>query len=116
MLLNVHSASNVRQIKVHITEPSVPGASLLEVKIAIAKLKECKSLDSDQIPAELIEAGGKTLLSAIQKLDNFFEVRKNCLISGRGLLLCQFIKRVTKLTVIIIGRHYSINFIQHFII
>jgi hypothetical protein len=31
-----------------------------------------------------------------------FGIRKNCLISGRSLLLCQFIKRVTKLTVIII--------------
>jgi hypothetical protein len=40
------------------------------VEIAIAKLKKCKSQGSDQIPAELIQAGGEMLLSAIHKLIN----------------------------------------------
>jgi hypothetical protein len=43
------------------------------------------------------------------KTDNsliLFGIRKNCLISGRSILLYQFTKRVTKLTVIIIvGYH-----------
>jgi hypothetical protein len=65
-LLNVHSVSDVRQI--HTAEPLVPGPSHLEVEIAIAKLKKYKLPGSDQILAELIQAGGKTLLSAIQKL------------------------------------------------
>jgi bifunctional pyridoxal-dependent enzyme with beta-cystathionase and maltose regulon repressor activities len=34
------------------------------VEIAIAKLKRYKSPGSDQIPAELIQAGVETLLSA----------------------------------------------------
>jgi hypothetical protein len=38
------------------------------VEIAIAKLKKYKSPGSDQIPAELIEAGGEMLMSAIHKL------------------------------------------------
>jgi hypothetical protein len=33
-------------------------------------LKKCKSPGSDQTPAELIQAGGKILLSAIHKLIN----------------------------------------------
>jgi hypothetical protein len=37
---------------------------------AIAKLRKHKSPGSDQIPAELIQAGGKILLSAIHKLIN----------------------------------------------
>jgi hypothetical protein len=41
------------------------------VEIAIAKLKKYKSPGSDQIPAELIQAGGKILLSAIPKLINY---------------------------------------------
>jgi hypothetical protein len=54
-LLNVHNISDVRQIEVHMAEPLVPRPSLLEVKIAIAKLKKYKSPSSDQIPAELIK-------------------------------------------------------------
>jgi hypothetical protein len=51
-------------------EPSVPGPSRLEVEIAITKSKKDKLPGSDQIPAELIQAGGETLLSAIHKLIN----------------------------------------------
>jgi hypothetical protein len=47
------------------------GPSRLEVEIAIAKLKKYKSPGSDQIPAELFQAGCKILLSAIHKLINF---------------------------------------------
>jgi hypothetical protein len=69
-LLNVHNVSDVRQIEVHMAEPLVPGPSRLEVDIAIGKLKKYKSSGSDQIPAELIQAGGKILLSVIHKLIN----------------------------------------------
>jgi hypothetical protein len=48
----------------------VPGLSRLEAEIAIAKLKKYKSPGSDQIPAELIQAAGKILLSSIHKLIN----------------------------------------------
>jgi hypothetical protein len=44
--------------------------SPFEVEIAIAKLKRYKSPGSDQIPAELIQAGGETLQSEIHKLIN----------------------------------------------
>jgi hypothetical protein len=66
----VHDVSDVRQIEVHKTEQLVPGASCLEVEIAIIKLKKYKSPGSDQILAELIHAGGKILLSVIHKLIN----------------------------------------------
>jgi hypothetical protein len=52
----------------------VSDPSLFEVEIAIAKLKRYKSSGSDQIPAELIQAGGETLRSEIHKL---FQIRKN---------------------------------------
>jgi hypothetical protein len=69
-LFNVHNVSYVRQIEIHTAEPLVPGPSRLEVEIAIAKMKRYKSPGSDQIPAELIQAGGEILLSAIHKLIN----------------------------------------------
>jgi hypothetical protein len=43
-------------------------ASPFEVEVAIAKLKRYKSPGSDQIPAELIQAGGDILHSKIHKL------------------------------------------------
>jgi hypothetical protein len=47
-----------------------PGPSRLEVKITIAKLKKYKLPGCDEILAELIQAGGKILLSVIHKLIN----------------------------------------------
>jgi hypothetical protein len=72
--------------------PLVPGHSHLEVEISIAKLKKDKLPGSDHILAELIQAGGEILLSAIHKLIN------SVWNIGRSLLLYQFTKRVTKLT------------------
>jgi hypothetical protein len=69
-LLNVLNVSDVRQIEVHTVEPLVPGPSRLEVEISIAKLKKYKSPGSDQILAELIQAGGEILISAIHNLIN----------------------------------------------
>jgi hypothetical protein len=51
-------------------EPLVPGPSRIEVEIAIARLRKYKSPGSDEILAELIQAGGKILLSALRKLIN----------------------------------------------
>jgi hypothetical protein len=61
----VHNVSHVRQTEEHTAEPLVPGPSRLEVETAITKFKTYKLLGSDQIPAELIQAGGETLLSVI---------------------------------------------------
>jgi hypothetical protein len=64
-LLNVHNVSDVWQIEVHMAEPLIPGPSLPEAEIATAKLENYKSPGSDEIPAELIQAGDKILLSAM---------------------------------------------------
>jgi hypothetical protein len=49
-------------------EPFVPEPSLIEVAIAILKLKRYRSLGFDQIPAKLIKAGGGTLCTEVHKL------------------------------------------------
>jgi hypothetical protein len=69
-VVDVHNVSDFKQIEVHTAELLVPGPSCLEVEIAIAKLKKYKLSGSDQIVEELIQAGGKILLSAIHKLIN----------------------------------------------
>jgi hypothetical protein len=60
-VLNVHGVHDFRQMDIHTAEPLVPEPSLVEVEIAVGKLKSYKSLGTDQIPAELIKAGGVTL-------------------------------------------------------
>jgi hypothetical protein len=69
-LSNVHRVSDVRQIKIQTAWPLVPDPSPFEAEIAVAKLKRFKSPCSDQIPAELIQAGGEILRSKIHKLLN----------------------------------------------
>jgi hypothetical protein len=46
----------------------VPEPSISEVEAAIGKLKRCKTPGTDQIPAELIQAGEQTLHYQINKL------------------------------------------------
>jgi hypothetical protein len=58
-LLNLHGVNDVKQTEIHTAEPLVPEPSSSEVEIAIEKLKRCKSPSIDQIPAELIQAGGE---------------------------------------------------------
>jgi hypothetical protein len=67
-LLNIHRAGGVRQTEMHTAKPFVPECSALEVEVAVGKLKRYKSPGVDQIPAELIQAGGETLYSEIYKL------------------------------------------------
>ena len=61
-------AKDVRQAEIHTAEPIVPEPSEFEFELAIEKLKSHKSPGIDQIPAELIKAGGKTICCAIHKL------------------------------------------------
>ena len=52
----LHSVISIREFH---------GLSTFEVQMAIEKLKRHKSPDIDQIPAELIKAGGRTFLCEI---------------------------------------------------
>jgi hypothetical protein len=84
----------------------VPDPSPSEFEIAIAKLKSYKSPGSDQILAELVQAGGETLRSVIRKLVYFIWNMEELPIRVRSLLLYQFTGRMIKLTlVIIVGYH-----------
>jgi hypothetical protein len=75
-LLNVHGTGGVRQTEIHTAQPFVPEPSASEVEDAIGKLKRYKSPGVDQIPAELIQAGGETLCSEIHKLINLILKKK----------------------------------------
>jgi hypothetical protein len=60
-VINVDGFHEVRQTEIQTAEPFVPKTSLVEVKNATGKLKRYKSPGNDQIPGEVIKAGGETL-------------------------------------------------------
>jgi hypothetical protein len=64
----VHGVTDVRQTEISITEPLIPEPSAFEVKMAIGKAKRHRSPGTDQIPAEMTNAGGKTIHSEIHIL------------------------------------------------
>ena len=67
-LFNVHGVKDVGQAEeIHTAEPLVPEPSAFETELAISKLKSHKSPCIDEIPAELIEAGGGTICGEIHK-------------------------------------------------
>jgi hypothetical protein len=120
-LLNIRRVSDGRQIEVHTPEQLVPDLSPFDVETAIAKSKSYKLSGSEQIPAELIQAGGEILRSEIHKLINSIWNKDNCLISGRSLLLYRFARMMIKLTVIFTfgyhcnqlhSKYYQISFSQ----
>jgi len=67
-LLNVLGVKEVGQAEIHTAEPLVPEPNAAEFELAIDKLKSHKSPGIDQIPAELIKAGGRTICLKIHKL------------------------------------------------
>ena len=67
-LLNIHGVNDVRQTEIHTAQPLVPEPSAFEVGMAIEKLKGHKSSGVNQMPAELIKAGGRTIHYEIHEL------------------------------------------------
>jgi len=67
-LFNVHGVKGVGQAEIHTAETLVPEPSASEVELAIDKLKCHIPPGIDQIPAELIKAGGRTIYLEIHKL------------------------------------------------
>jgi hypothetical protein len=90
-MLNVHGITDVRQMEIHTAEQLIPELSLVEVKIAVGKLKRYKSPGTDQMLAELIKEGGGTLYSETHKLICCIWNTRNFHSNGRNLLLYQFI-------------------------
>ena len=80
-ILNVRGVNDVRQTNTH-SRTTEPSAS--KVELAVEKLKSHKSPGIDQIPAELIKAGGKTIHSEIHKLIISIWNKEECLKNGRS--------------------------------
>jgi len=64
----VHGVKGVGQAEIHTAESLVPEPSAYEFGLAIDNQKSHKSPGIDQISAELIKAGGRTICLEIHKL------------------------------------------------
>ena len=60
-LLNIREVNDIRQTEIHTAEPLVTKPSAFESELNIVKLKSHKFPGIDQIPAELIKTGGRTI-------------------------------------------------------
>ena len=69
-LMSVHGDNDVKKTEIHTAESLVPDPSAHEVEMAIEKFKKHESPGIDQIPAELIKAGGNKICSEIHKVIN----------------------------------------------
>jgi hypothetical protein len=69
-LFDVHGVDDGRHTEIHTAEPLVPEQSTFEFEMAIERLKRHNSPGFDQISAELIKAGGRTIRSEIHKIIN----------------------------------------------
>ena len=95
-LLNVHGVSDVRHTEVHTAEPMMSETSAFEFKMANEKLKRCKLPDIDQIPAEMIKAGGRTIQSEIHKLTSSVWIKEELPEQWKEFIIVPLYKRDDK--------------------
>jgi hypothetical protein len=69
-LLNVPGVTDVRKTEIHTTEPLVPEPSASEFVMTIEEVKRNQSPGTDQISAEMISAGSRTICSEFHELIN----------------------------------------------
>jgi hypothetical protein len=113
-VLNVHGVHDVRQVDIHMAEPLVPEPSLVEVEIAIGKLKSYKSLGTYQIPAELIKAGGEILHCEIHRLICSIWNKEKLPQQWKESIIVPIHERVIRLIVIIIEESPSYQLLTTF--
>jgi len=79
----------IEKVEIHTVEPPVAETSAFKVEMGIEKVKGHISQGTDQTPAEMIKAVGRTICSEIHKLSNLilFGIRRNCLSRSRLLYL-----------------------------
>ena len=64
----VQGVNAVRQTEIDIAEPLVPQPNAFGVDMATEEVKRYKSPVTDQVPPELIKAGGKTVHSEFRNI------------------------------------------------
>ena len=105
-LLNIHGVNDVRKTEIHTPEPLVLGPGASEVEVATEKLQNHKSPGNDQISAELIKAGGKTVCFEIQKLIIYIWNKEKMPEVWKETIIAPIYNKGDKQTVVIIGAYH----------
>ena len=95
-LFNMHGVKDVGQAEIHTAELLVPEPSATEVELAIGKQKSHKSPGIDQILAELIKAGGRTIWLEIHKLITSIWKKEELLEEWKGSIIVPIHKKGDK--------------------
>jgi hypothetical protein len=95
-LFNVHGVTDVRQREIHTAEPLGPEPSAFEIEMFIEKQKRQQSPRTEQIPAELIKAGGRTIRSEIHELINSIWNKEELSAEWKGSILTPIYKKGDK--------------------
>ena len=105
-LLNVDGVHDVRQTEIHTAEHLVPEPSAFEVELAVEKLKSHKSPGIDQIPADLIKEGGRTIRYQIHKLIVSIWNKEELSEEWKESIIVPIHKKGLKQIVVIIGAYH----------
>jgi hypothetical protein len=84
---------DVRQIEIQAAEPLVHDISPFVVETAIEKFKKYKSPDSNQIPAEVIQAGIEILQSEIHKFINSIQSKEELPVQWKESIVVPILKK-----------------------
>jgi len=101
-LFCVRGVSDVRQTEIHTAEPLVPELRAFEFEMVIEKLRRHKSPAIDQIPAELIKVGNRTICYEIHKLINSIWNKEELFEEWKSQSLYLCIRKVIKKIVVVI--------------
>jgi hypothetical protein len=104
-MYEVQRVNDVRQAEIHKAKPLVPQPSAFKVEMAIEKQKRHKPPSTDQIPANLIKAGGRAIFSEMRRLINSIWTKEK-LLEERESIIVPIRRRVTKQIVVIIETHH----------
>jgi len=106
-LLNVFGVNDVRQTELYTSYPLLAELSAFEFKKATEKLKESnKSPGIDQIPAELIKAGGRTVCCDIHKLTNSVWNKEELPEEWKESIILSIRRVIKQCVVIIVAYHF----------
>jgi len=94
-LFDVHGINDVRQTEICTAEPLVPQLKVFEFELATEKLKSHNLPGIDQIPAELVKAGGRTIPYEIYKLIISIWKKEELPEEWKELIIVPFLRRAT---------------------